>query len=603
MEYDDYEIGGFLNPRSTNKIPPQFLGGGRQSDMGGALNVAMQPPAPAPAPALVPVPSPALAPQRASAPRPAQALAHFLQSMMQQEQQQQLNGNNGNSNTNGINFGKHPLNPAFQVNVQPQQPVLPAASGVGNNIMFQPLGSVPQGPTNSSNQNSSFTPIRFLAPFIENWIIKGKVIKKNEPRDFKNRKGRLFNIKLIDQDGTEIQATFFNDAVDRWYDFIQENGVYNISKGHVKLNQFQIGVEHKFCLILEADSIIEPVKDDSTISEKYNFTTIEKVREMNVKETTDVIGIIKSAGPVMEQSLGDETKWMKRTIAIFDWSKASIDVTLWGDFARQTNFDKGDIIILKEVLVTIFNNQKILCTFFNTRIFTRDTIPDKCLPELKIIELLKNLGTKEICPSFEQGARDPGGNRELKSIAEVTAEAKSLIGDKTKWFDVKAHAIAVLERDDKPVYYMACPDCKRKIEEDQTRYVCHTCKSYQEPVPMYQCQVLFEDQTGQLCAVLFNEAAIPLFGRSATEMFLKYREDQAEYKMLVKESTRNREVKLRILGKLDSYRDVRKVRFKVHRLEPINDNVASQPLPNEPENLEANIFASYSQPNEARRHY
>ena len=59
-------------------------------------------------------------------------------------------------------------------------------------------------------------PIKALNQFSNDWVIKARVVKKGEIRNWKNAKGegKLFNIDLIDREGTLIQATAFNETAD-----------------------------------------------------------------------------------------------------------------------------------------------------------------------------------------------------------------------------------------------------------------------------------------------------------------------------------------------------------------------------------------------------
>ena len=60
----------------------------------------------------------------------------------------------------------------------------------------------------------NYVPIRRLYPFIKGaWRIKVRVLKKSERRIWNNDRGsgQLMNIDFIDSEGTEIQATIFQD--------------------------------------------------------------------------------------------------------------------------------------------------------------------------------------------------------------------------------------------------------------------------------------------------------------------------------------------------------------------------------------------------------
>lgn len=78
-----------------------------------------------------------------------------------------------------------------------------------------------------------FMPIKAINTFNMDWRIKARVVKKGAMRTYNNAKGpgKLFNIDLVDRDNTQIQATFFNDSADRFFDRLQEQKVYVFANG------------------------------------------------------------------------------------------------------------------------------------------------------------------------------------------------------------------------------------------------------------------------------------------------------------------------------------------------------------------------------------
>lgn len=58
-----------------------------------------------------------------------------------------------------------------------------------------------------------YTPIKSLNTFLHDWKIKARVTKKHQMRFYKNARGdgSILNIELIDNQGTQIQGTFFNE--------------------------------------------------------------------------------------------------------------------------------------------------------------------------------------------------------------------------------------------------------------------------------------------------------------------------------------------------------------------------------------------------------
>lgn len=88
------------------------------------------------------------------------------------------------------------------------------------------IGFVKQGGGLGEKYNSRsslsdyYTPIKCLNQLQTDWKIKARVTKKYDMREWKNAKGNgyILNIELMDKDGTLIQATFFNDAAEKYKD-------------------------------------------------------------------------------------------------------------------------------------------------------------------------------------------------------------------------------------------------------------------------------------------------------------------------------------------------------------------------------------------------
>jgi len=73
-----------------------------------------------------------------------------------------------------------------------------------------------------------FTPIKDLNTFLFDWKIKARLTKKHNLKTWQNNKGHgtLLNVELIDSEGSQIQATFFNEQADKYNSILSQNKVY-----------------------------------------------------------------------------------------------------------------------------------------------------------------------------------------------------------------------------------------------------------------------------------------------------------------------------------------------------------------------------------------
>ena len=89
---------------------------------------------------------------------------------------------------------------------------------------FKPTGadeSPPEVP--NADDFARYTPIAALSCNSSDWIIKARVTKKYDRRTWNNARGKgyLMNIELCDAFGSQIQCTFFKEAVDKFENVLQ----------------------------------------------------------------------------------------------------------------------------------------------------------------------------------------------------------------------------------------------------------------------------------------------------------------------------------------------------------------------------------------------
>ena len=70
-----------------------------------------------------------------------------------------------------------------------------------------------------SYAEGGYIPIAKLNPSMKwDWRIKARIVKKGDKRTWKNDRGEgyLMNIDLIDEEGSQIQATLFKEIADKY---------------------------------------------------------------------------------------------------------------------------------------------------------------------------------------------------------------------------------------------------------------------------------------------------------------------------------------------------------------------------------------------------
>lgn len=114
-------------------------------------------------------------------------------------------------------------------------------------------------------------------------------------RTWSNSKGdgNLFNFDLIDESG-EIRVTAFRDTADKFFDIIEVDKVYYISKAAIKVANKQFNaLKNDYEMTLNNDSVVQECNDvvDSIPETKYDFMGIDKLA--NIESGTLVGKITK----------------------------------------------------------------------------------------------------------------------------------------------------------------------------------------------------------------------------------------------------------------------------------------------------------------------
>ena len=76
----------------------------------------------------------------------------------------------------------------------------------------------------SSLSDECYTPIKVLNTYTNDWKIKARITKKNK-RSWQNMKGSgvIMTVDMVDTEGTQIQGIFFNEAVLKFDNVLNEN--------------------------------------------------------------------------------------------------------------------------------------------------------------------------------------------------------------------------------------------------------------------------------------------------------------------------------------------------------------------------------------------
>ncbi|CAN1233583.1 Replication protein A 70 kDa DNA-binding subunit B [Linum perenne] len=351
-------------------------------------------------------------------------------------------------------------------------------------------------------------PLVSLNPYQGNWTIKVRVTSKGTIRNYKNMGGEgcLFNVELTDEDGTQIQATMFNEAAKEFYERFQLGKVYYISRGSLRVaNKRYNTVENDYEMTLNESSEVEEVVSEAVkIPEtKFNFVPIDHLGPyVNSKELVDVIGVVQSVSPTLSiRRKSDNEPIPKRDVVIADESKKTVIVSLWSQELLDMA-DKSPVVAIKA---------------------------------LKVGDFQAPIGSG-MSPSIKSGVRFMYADR--VPLSRIVKD-KSLGDDKPAFFTIRASIIFI--DPGQTMWYRACKTCNKKLTDCSSGYWCEGCQRNDfEYILRYILVVKVRDMSGEGFISSFTEEAEQILGCTVDELEKMQSENNgSSYEVKLKEATWN----------------------------------------------------------------
>jgi len=406
----------------------------------------------------------------------------------------------------------------------------------------------------NSNQDN-IQPVSSLNPYQNSWKIKVRCTAKDNMRHYHNQKGdgKFFGVDLLDKHGTEIRAVAFNEAAEKFFTIFERNRIFVISKGQVRLARKGYShIKNDYSITLNQDAEVIPVQDESNEIEqqKYKFTKISNIEQVEPKSFVDVIGVVLDVGPITNiMSNRTQQEMKRRNLKIADQT-AKIDVTLWNNDAEEFNEDKignNAIIALKGAKVSNFGGRSLsasgLIDVHPDRQETRDLVMwlnsmgGKVADQGKIQDLTS--GTQGVSANAPRLTFAEVKHMNLGSDVESKRDRK-----KADFFTVVATITTIAQSQDKKPWYEANPDLNSQDAKNAKvtnmgdgRWRCDkNGKVYNSYIPRYILRFCATDFTGNVWLTAFNEVAEKILKKPATEAERLSNEAPEEYEQMFKDA-------------------------------------------------------------------
>ena len=437
----------------------------------------------------------------------------------------------------------------------------------------------------------AYTSLKQLTTFSRDFIIFIRVTKKSEIKTYETRnnsmgtgsQGKLFYFIVLDRDGNEMQCTCFNKAVDNFFDVIEEDQVYEIKGGYVKLNDKKYTkIKSDYKIVLDENSKITKKIDNGTI--KKNNMTIVKIKDiqnMNLYSIVDLCVVVLNVGEKMIKNTRNGSQPLKK-IVVGDVSKYKIEISLWRVHS-DTNVKFGDILLINNVKIGEYKG-RTLTSFDETCIKINPPKTNEYVHELE--EFIQKNDIKGEWLDLENTTEIKHENKE-ENENYTSVHIRDVLESLDDYEDVsnlsKVTAIVTQILHNEKNYYLGCSDrnCKRKLkfEEDTDEYVCPNCrKSTKTPTYYYTLSLRVKDASTEYWIDIFGKTAESIMKCTAEE-YKDILESRNEEKL--KEITHKVEFKVFnfwVKPKIQTYNTVSKKKLYAYRIEPYNEKSEAHKL-------------------------
>ena len=395
------------------------------------------------------------------------------------------------------------------------------------------MGSVvSMGNNNTALSGGSHTvPISALTPYSNRWTIKVRVTSKGPVKTWTNNRGSgsMFKVELLDESSGEISATFFQNAVNMFYDRIDVNKVYYMSGGRVKVADSRYSNGRTYEINFDDKAIINNATDDASIKQAtYNFSSIASISDIEPNRTIDVLGVITNVGESASINTKTNRTTNKRDLTIVDNSNASINMTIWGDKAAST-YDVGAVILVKGVRVSDWSGRS-LATQLSSNIETNPDIPEAHAlrgwyehgGKSSAVHLLSDKGNRS--GSSGDGVLQ-GPLLDISQRYTVASLKDEQLGAGEGTLAIVKASVKFIKNEIDKIMYPGCKNvrdnrvCNKRLDKmGDTTWMCTNCGPQAEPDYRYMLTIVIQDATGDQFVTLFNAEAEQLLGVKANDL-------------------------------------------------------------------------------------
>ncbi|KAL8540935.1 hypothetical protein ACS0TY_002266 [Phlomoides rotata] len=179
-----------------------------------------------------------------------------------------------------------------------------------------------------------------LFPYEDGWTIKVRVARKTSRETYLKEDRKTETVKLIlqDQEGSMVQATLFNEQINKFYEMLESGKCYLISKGNIRhVNKKFDNVNDKIEISFTDATKVEESLECFPLKLTKPFVPFNEVENKSTGQSLiDILGLVvkvRQSFPVPLKSIAKTTR--KREVTLLDLTGDTIKLDLWGDLAMN----------------------------------------------------------------------------------------------------------------------------------------------------------------------------------------------------------------------------------------------------------------------------
>ena len=385
-----------------------------------------------------------------------------------------------------------------------------------------------------------------ISTFTKNICLYVKLTHKNFPKKFYNkttfRESHLLTFDLIDKNGFQMQAAIFDDTIDKFSPLLKEGNIYYIKGGYAKINDKKytnIKTDYKLIFdfntqIIEVDKSLDKIFDNT--EEKLIITKFVDLSTCKINQVINCLGYVLQTFPATTKQSRIGNVLIRRVI-LCDSSMFKVQLTLWNKFT-ELDLNQGNILLLKSIRVGNFNNNINISTMDNSTIEINPDLSNEGYVEyddlVKAIhegineEDIKYINEYNITSSSLNNDNNKSlANNNIIFISDLIKQLRNKFNNRindsnnnepykeiSMNFTIKA-TVLEFEHSDKN-YYFACPNCRKKLVQNEEKYSCPNCENQiSDPKLNYFLTLRVIDISGEHALNFFGDQVNNLFGLDA----------------------------------------------------------------------------------------